>query len=190
MSLVLLAAPAVEPVTLAEAKAHLRIDGTAEDAFISSLIVTSRLHIEAALGLALITQSWAWTIDAWPKHASVELPMRPVQSIESVKIKAAGGAIMTLEDWRYVLDGSSALSRLLPTATRFPEPGAIAQGIEIRFTAGFGAAASATPAAIRQALLLLIAHWFENREPMSTDTPKRIPDTVSELLAPYRVVRL
>lgn len=66
MPLILTDGPAVEPVTLAEAKAHLRVDGTAEDTLIGSLIVTSRLHVEAAMGLALVTQSWSVFLDAWP----------------------------------------------------------------------------------------------------------------------------
>ena len=65
MALVLTSGPGVEPITLAEAKAHLRIDGSVEDTLILSLVITSRLHIEAALGLALITQGWSYFIDAW-----------------------------------------------------------------------------------------------------------------------------
>ncbi|MGE0628599.1 MAG: head-tail connector protein, partial [Hyphomicrobiaceae bacterium] len=113
MSLVLTAAPAVEPVTLAEAKAHCRIDESVEDAFLSSLIVTSRLHVEQALGLALVSQSWAWTLDAWPSDSSVVLPMRPVDSIESITLFAADGSPAELETWRYVLDGGAPPPRLL-----------------------------------------------------------------------------
>ncbi|MGE0627335.1 MAG: head-tail connector protein, partial [Hyphomicrobiaceae bacterium] len=164
------------------------------DAFLSSLIVTSRLHVEQALGLALVSQSWAWTLDAWPSDSSVVLPMRPVDSIESITLFAADGSPAELETWRYVLDGGATPPRLLPTATRFPDPGARALGIEIRFTAGFGSTAAEVPQPIRQALLLLVAHWYENREPVVSTArngePKRIPDTVSDLLMPYRLVRL
>ena len=89
MALVLTSGPAIEPVTLAEAKAHLRVDGSAEDTLIASLIITSRLHIEAALGLALITQSWSYFLDAWPPGNQLALPLRPVQSIAAVKLYAA-----------------------------------------------------------------------------------------------------
>ncbi len=84
MALIMNVGPVVEPVSLDEAKAHLRIDGGAEDALIISLILTSRLHIEAALGLALITQSWTLKRDAWPKGESVGLMLRPVQNIVAV----------------------------------------------------------------------------------------------------------
>ena len=204
MSLVLTAAPAVEPVSLADARAHLRVDGTAEDAFISSLIITSRLHIEAALGLALINQSWTWTIDAWPGVAGVEfpvwslspldrisrrdfdvgvaLPMRPVRTIDQIRIKAADGTPTVLAPQRYVLDGTSHPARLLPTLQALPNPGQPVQGIQIDFTAGFSAAASDVPAPIRLALQMLVAHWFENREPVLSGERAaaiRIPDTVS-----------
>ena len=190
MSLVLTAAAAVEPVTLAEAKAHCRIDGTAEDAFVSSLITTSRLQIEQALGLALITQSWIWTFDAWPSPGPVILPMSPVQAIDSVKIFAADGSPEVIESGRYVLDGNAMPARLLPTSTNLPDPGAKALGIEIAFSAGFGTTPSLVPQPIRHALLLLVAHWYENREPIAHKDMPRIPDFVSELLLPHRVVRL
>lgn len=194
MSLVLTAAPAVEPVPLADAKAHLRVDDTAEDGFIQSLIVTSRLHIEAAIGLALIEQAWSWTIDAWREGGGIALPMRPVREIGSVRIVAADMSYVTVDPARYVLDGHGAPARLLPATVPLPAPAIPAGGIEITFTAGFGVAPADVPAPIKQALHLLVAHWFENREPVSIGAaaarPHRIPDTVTELLAPYRIARL
>ncbi|MEL6623750.1 MAG: head-tail connector protein, partial [Pseudomonadota bacterium] len=66
-----------------------------------------------------------------------------------------------------------------------------AQTLTIAFRAGFGATAEDVPAPIRHALLMLIAHWFENREPVSFgQSASRIPDAVSDLLKPYRAVRL
>lgn len=192
MTLVLTAGPAVEPVTLAEAKAHLRVDGMAEDTLIASLIVTSRLHIETVLGLGLVTQAWTWLIDAWPDLAVLRLPMRPVQSIASVRIHAEDGSVLTLAPDAYVLDGNGAPARLVRRRGRaWPVPGRAANGIEIAFVAGFGDAASQVPAPLRQAVLLLLAHWYENREPAelgSVAVP--IPDEVSRLIAPYKTLRL
>lgn len=191
MSLLLTAGPAAEPVSLAEAKAHVRIDGAAEDGLLASLITTSRLHIEAALGLALITQSWQLQLDAWPKRGGVVLPLRPVQAIDAVRVTAFDGTVVTLEPSHYRCDGYGLPPRLLPAASPFPDPGANALGIEIAFVAGYGAAAADVPAPIRQALLHLVAHWFEHREPVHVGaTASRIPDMVSELLEPYRLVRL
>jgi len=191
MSLVLTAAPAVEPVTVDEAKAHLRIDHGDEDVLLGSLIATSRLHIEAALDLALITQSWSWRLDAWPDTTVVPLPMRPVQSIEAVRVRASDGSVELLTSEQFILDDATLRPRLLSASGAFPRPGVPALGIEVAFTAGFGSTAGEVPPPIRQALLMLVAHWYENRESVELGgASTRIPDTVSSLLAPYRKVRL
>jgi uncharacterized phiE125 gp8 family phage protein len=190
MSMAMTTAPTVEPVTLAEAKAQLRVDGTAEDAFLTSLIITSRLQIEAALGLALVTQRWRMTLDDWPGTGEIELPVRPVQSVESIAI-AAGGSVVTLDAGSYHLDGLGQRPRIVLVDIAPPPPETVADGIAIELTAGFGASATDVPAPIRQALLLLVAHWYENREPATQSAgTSGIPDAVSALLTPYRQVRL
>jgi uncharacterized phiE125 gp8 family phage protein len=192
MPLLLTSGPAVEPVTLAEAKAHLRVDGSAEDTLIASLIVTSRLHVEAAAGLALITQGWSWYLDAWPRGHALKLPLRPVQSIAAVRLYDEAGAAAALDPATYLLDGAAAPPRLVRHgALPWPKPSRIANGIEIAFTAGFGPAAADVPAPIRQAILLLIAHWHEHRSPLEDGVDAEpLPTMVSELLGPYRSVRL
>lgn len=191
MPLVLTSGPAAEPVTVAEAKAHMRVDGSAEDALIASLILTSRLHIETALGLALMTQSWRLVLDEWPRPGPVAVPIAPVQSVEAVNVRSLGGAITVVEPAEYVLDGASRPPRLVAVNGSWPAPGRKTGGIEIELTAGYGSTAASVPAPIRQALLLLVAHWYEHREPIEVGkTSTRIPDAVSDLLLPYRKVRL
>ncbi len=192
MSLVMTSGPALEPVSLAEAKAHLRVDGSAEDALIQSLIVTSRLHIEAALGLALITQSWSYFLDRWPKAGRLVLPLRPVAAISHVRVWSEEGASETLALSDFLLDGHGMPPRLvaLSGATALT-PARVANGIEVGFTAGFGAASMDVPATIRHALLLLVAHWYEHREPVEIGVGvNAVPAMVSDLLAPYRRRRL
>src|SRR5262245_32989817 len=116
MTLVLTSGPDVEPVTLAEAKAHLRVDTSDEDTLISSLVITSRLHVEAALGLALITQGWSYFLDTWPPRGVVKLPLRPVQSVVAVRLYAPDESIETLPADTYQLDGLSAPPRVLRAA--------------------------------------------------------------------------
>ncbi len=192
MPLILNAGPAVEPVTLPDAKAHLRIDGSAEDTLIGSLIVTARLHIESVLALSLVTQSWSWFFDAWPSGVALTLPLRPVQSIAAVRLYDADGGTTTLAPDTYVLDGASAPARLVRQgAGVWPSAGRTANGIEIAFISGFGDAATDIPEPIRQAVRLLIAHWYEHRTPFEVGagaTPP--PDMVEQLLAPYRLKRL
>lgn len=192
MPLVLTDGPAIEPLTLAEAKAHLRLDGTDEDTLIASLIITSRLHVEAALGLALITQGWSYFFDAWPPGRDVILPLRPVQTVTAVKLYGADTSVSVVPVDTYLLDGSSTPARLVRSAAlTWPTPSRIANGIEVCLVAGYGTDAASVPAPIRQAILLLVAHWYEHREPIeigAAGTP--VPPMVSDLLTPYRRVRL
>ncbi len=191
MSLQMTSGPAIEPITLAEAKAHLRVDGTDEDQLISSLILTSRLHIEAALGLALITQSWRLLLDKWPKTGEVRMPLRPLQAISDVKVYDTSGTPSQVSTGNYVADVTGNPGRLVATGLGLPIPGQKANGIEIAFTAGYGDAQTDVPAPIRQALLMLVAHWYEHRDPVEIGTPGvAIPAAVSRLLKPYRLARL
>jgi len=192
MPLVLTSGPAVEPVTLAEAKAHLRVDTTAEDTLIASLIVTSRLHVEAAAGLALITQGWSYFLDVWPPGPALKLPLRPVQAITAVRLYDESAVVTTLDPASYLLDGAGSPPRLVRQgAIVWPKPGRIANGIEVAFTAGYGNAATAVPGPLRQAILLLTAHWYDHRSPIEIGHhAEPVPDMVSELLSPYRSLRL
>ena len=192
MALILTSGPSVEPVSLAEAKAHLRVDGTAEDTLIGSLIVTSRLHVEAALGLALITQSWSYFVDAWPKGTELRLPLRPVQAIAAVQLYGPDESVTPVPPEIYLVDGHSVPPRLVRQGAKvWPKPVRSANGIEVAFVAGYGDTAADVPAPIRQAVLLLVAHWYENREPVEIGSATvAIPHGISELLQPYRAVRL
>jgi uncharacterized phiE125 gp8 family phage protein len=192
MPLVLTAGPAVEPITLTEAKTHVRVDGTAEDTLVASLIVTSRLHVEAGIGLALVTQSWSYFLDRWPPGPVLELPLRPVQTIDAVRLYDESAVATTVPPETYLLDGESAPARLVRQgALAWPRPGRVANGIEVAFTAGFGAAAAAVPGPIRQAILLLVAHWYEHRSPLEIGAAAEpVPGMVAELLGPYRSPRL
>ncbi len=188
MPLLLTSGPAIEPVTLAEAKAHLRVDASDEDTLIASLITSARIHIEAVLGRALITQSWSLFLDAWPPERMVELARVPVQSVDEVRVYDGDGAAVILDATSYVVDTVSEPARLVArAAAAWPQPGQAANGIEIRFTAGYGAAASDVPQPLRQAILLLVAHWFETREPVAMGArAMEVPATIIGLLAPYR----
>jgi len=190
MTLVLTAPPAVEPVTLADAKAQLRVDSSAEDILIGSLLLTARLHIEAALGLALITQGWRLVLDRFPRGSVVALPLQPVSAVTSVQTIAADGTVTTLASSAALLDPGPP-PRVIRTGTSWPTITAAANGVAISFTAGFGPTPADVPLPIRQAMLLLIAHWYEHRDPIEIGQPDTaIPKAVSVLLEPYRSPRL
>lgn len=145
MALVYRSGPAVEPLSLADAKAHLRLETSADDALVTSLIITSRLHIEAALGLALTAQDWTLVLDAWPATGVVTIPMRPVSAVTAVRVRAADGSASVVPPERYLFEGAGLPPRLVPVSDALPSPGRAAGGIEIDFTAGFGTAAASVP---------------------------------------------
>jgi len=194
MATTLLTAPGVEPITLTEAKAHMRIDHTAEDDTITEMIGAARQALEDTSDLALIDQTWRVQLDAWPDRAAsgiVELPKRPAQSITAVRVTSMDGTQATLPTMAYELISAGGLARLVKTPTAiWPSPGRIAGGIEIDYVAGYGDAASYVPRALRQALLMVIAHVYENRELLSRDSGTALPRGVEALLAPYKRVRL
>jgi uncharacterized phiE125 gp8 family phage protein len=191
MALVYRSGPAVEPVSLAEAKAHLRLETSADDALVTSLIITSRLHIEAALGLALTAQEWTLVLDAWPATGVVNIPMRPVSAVSAVRVRAADGSPVVIDPGTYIFEGAGIPPRVVPVAGAWPNPERAIAGIEVNFTAGFGTTAASVPEPVRQALKLLVAHWYEHRDPIEIGDPgTAIPAAVSALLQPYAVVRL
>lgn len=190
MALVMTGSPAGEPISLAEVKTHLRIDHSAEDLYLGGLILTSRLQIEAALGLALMTQSWRLTIRRWPGIETYPLPMRPVTAITALHAVREDGTLEPLPLSAASLDAGPPPAIVRPPAG-WPVPAGPFRSIAIDFTAGYGATATSVPSPIRQALLLLVAHWYERRDPYETaETSAGIPSAVSDLLLPYRSPRL
>lgn len=191
MPLVLIAGPSEEPVSVTEAKTHLRIDGNDEDTVIASLILAARLHIERMLDLALITQRWSLYLDRWPECGQVEIPLGPVQAVDSVTVYSAEHVGTVLDPEFYFVDTASRPARVVRNGNlSWPVPGRAANGIEIGFTAGYGPAARDVPPPVRHAILLLVAHWYEEREPVALGSPVQVPMTIASLVAPFRQVQL
>lgn len=176
--------PLAEPVTLAEAKAHLRVETAAEDDLIADLIAAARAHLEAATGLALISQGWRLCLDDWPPGGVVRLRRAPVQTVEAVTVYDADGMPAVLDTAAAVLDGRARPPRLhLPER---PAPGRVLNGIEIEFTAGFGPAGSDVPAELRRALLMHLAHLHEFRGAVPASAqPVAVPPGYERMIAPY-----
>ena len=187
MPAILTTPPAVEPVTLTEVKAHLRLGLSDEDDAITRMIVSARRYLEQQTGLVFITQGWSCFRDAWPEAGEVKLPVGPVQSLGDVKVLGEDDVAAVIDPAHYFLDSASRPARLVLRASRiWPPPGRAGNGIEIEVTAGFGATASAMPQPLREALLQLVAHWYGHRG----DESVRLPLTVESIVAEYREVRL
>jgi uncharacterized phiE125 gp8 family phage protein len=191
MAVVLTSGPAVEPVTVSDVKAHLRVDGTTEDVLIGSLILTSRLHIEAALGLALINQTWMLVLDRWPPGGAVDIPISPLQAVTAVRVRDLAGVAVLVPATSYVVDIASKTPRLVWNSIAPAYPTRAANGIEIDLSVGFGATAASVPAPLKHAIIMLAAHWYEHRDPVEIgSTTARIPDAVADIIQPFRKFRL
>jgi uncharacterized phiE125 gp8 family phage protein len=161
MTSYLLAGAAQEPVSLAEAKAFLRVDDGAEDGLITTLIGAARLHVEGVTGRALLAQTWRIVLDGWPENRCVGLPMSPFISLVAINAVDDGGALHPI-----------ALAQILSAPDRLLLPLTVEgmprlrerQGLEIDYVAGFGTEPADVPADLRHALLALVAHWFEHRD--------------------------
>jgi len=147
-----------EPVSLADARLHLRINAgdTSEDtAIIAPLITAAREYCENVTGRALAAQ----TIKAYPERFTriIQLPREPMVSVSAITYTDESGVTTTMASSNYIIDtvgGTVAIKELPTFSPRLVNP------IEITYSAGY----TLLPKAIRQAMLLLIGHWYENRE--------------------------
>ncbi len=184
----LLTGPTGEPVALVEMKLALRLDGDAEDALVERLITAARLHVSAVTGRGLVTESWRLSLDAVPRDRVVRLPVGPLVTVTALRTLGDDGAATEWPATGLVLAKSPALI-VLPEALASAERRALL-GIEIDYEAGYGTATD-VPADLRQAVAMLVGHWFEHREAAVVDvTTAQLPLGVHALLAPYREARL
>jgi uncharacterized phiE125 gp8 family phage protein len=189
MTLIRTVEPVAEPVTLAEAKAHLRLTATREDDLLSGLIRAARQEVERATGLALIDQHWRQVLDRWPASGLLKLPIQPVREILSVTVYGSEGEASVLNASAYEADLVSRPARLY--LAQKPGRLRILNGIEIDFRAGFGEAGTDVPDLLKRAMLLLVAHWYEFRAGFGpSDQPVAYPPGYERLIATYRAARL
>lgn len=186
MGLVMISGPLSEPLTLDEARAFLKVEATDDDALIQSLVVSSRMEVEAASRRRLITQSWRIVLDRAPPGGIVRLGLSPVQSVIAVRSRDATGlaTVLGAEAWQVDLASAPPRLRLLAIPATLT-PAAMA-AIEIDVVAGYGAALQ-VPEALRQAVRLVLSSRYELRGDPAGWT---IPAPVAALLAPFRTLSL
>lgn len=189
----LITPPTQEPITLNEAKTHLRVDGTAEDSLITGLIVAARQYVEATTHRAIMEQTWRMSIDEFPDDRVIYLSAPPLITIDNVTYYDEIGTKQTLSTASYFVDGDSEPGRLVLSSTeRWPATQERPNAVTVQFKAGYGVAAD-VPQAIKHAILMLVAHWYEHREAVVIGTSSTISTQVSfavdALLTPFRVWR-
>lgn len=188
MGLTLKVAPSAEPITLAEAKLHCKVDDTADDDLITALIVAARQQAEHRTGRALVSQQWELTLDRFPVD-SLDLPKPKLVSVQSVKYLDEDGVLQTLAGTEYQVVTDELVGRILPTYGKsWPscrvQPGSVA----IAYTCGYGAAAD-VPASIKSWIKMAVGTMYGQREAIITGTiVAEVPrDFFAGLLDPYWV---
>jgi len=184
---ILIDAPAVEPVSVDEMRAFLRLNEAAEDELVATLIKTARHCVEAASGRVLIAQTWRLALDRWPHNGVVTLPLSPLIAVESVRIFDADGPPATVSTAHYRVNPASDPPGIVVDAAAL-DPGRALQGIELDVRVGYGDDPDAVPAPLRQAIRMLAARWFEHRGDEPDDALP--PPDILALIAPFRRARL
>lgn len=159
----------------------------AEDDLLNALITSAREYAETFQRRAYITQTWELWLDKWPNKNYIQIPLPPLQSTDfSIKYYDTDDTEADFSSDNYFIDIKSEPGRAVlnygekwPSTTLRP-----VNGICVTFKAGYGDAATAVPNKVKQAMLLLISHWYENREPIATTgaMPKEMPMSVESIL--------
>ena len=182
--------PAVEPLTVAEAKLHLRVDTTEDDTYIGTLITAAREWVENYLDRTLITTQLILRAAEFPTE-ELELPRPPMV--------ASGTATAVVITYTLADTTTATLSTALYRVDRTTTPGNVApiingtwpsdviedaNAVAVTYWAGYGPTSASVPATIRHACLMLIGHWYERRSAVLTGTiSKAIEFAVESLLA-------
>ncbi|MCI5047627.1 MAG: hypothetical protein MRY59_08995 [Aquisalinus sp.] len=194
MSLELITPATADPVTLAQIKAHLRLDPAETDADTELLQFqeAAREQLERLAGISFLTQTLRWTTRlsqaaTWPAQASLILPRAPVTAVTELLLLPSADS--GDGHWQMLPAADYTLLPGLPGEVLFHTAPQQADRLRITFAAGWSMAED-IPAPLIQALLLLIAHYHERREPYENDRINAVPASVQALIAPWRRVQL
>lgn len=191
---VLVTAPTIAPVTLTEVKAQLDVSYTDKDTMITGLIAAATAHLDGwtgILGRCLCEQTWRQDYDDF--RWCMRLPLFPVISITSVKYTDTAGVEQTINSANYTLknDDLGAYVEFISTYS-FPALNAENAAVRIVYLAGYADIAgtpktSSVPDAIKQAMFLLIRHWFDNPSAVNVgNIATALPHSIDALFSPYR----
>lgn len=192
MTLKLITAPASEPISLAEAKLHCKVDGDEDDALLTALIQAAREEAEHEVGRPLITQTWEKVLDEFP-FGEIYLGKPNVLSVTSIKYYDEAQIEQTMPSSSYSLDAENdADCWLLPAInTEWPATLDTANAVRVRFTCGYGSASN-VPATIKAWMLVRIATLYKHREEfVSGVSVTKLPEQFTDrLLDRFRVYGL
>jgi len=196
MPIRLITAPTVEPITLTEAKAHLRVDHNQDDTLILGMVEASRIYCEQWTARAFITQTWELVIDKFPV-AEIQIPLPPLQSVTSIKYDDGNGVEQTLGIDQYEVDNVNQPGWVVPVTTGWPRGIWLGiNSVRIRYVAGYLPGtdspvdlAANVPQSLKAAMYLCLGQWYDQREDIVVGTViNKVPTgNVDYLLRQYRV---
>lgn len=182
-------APSQALLELTDAKAHLRVLHSDEDALIEGLVAAAQAHLDGfsgVLGRALVTQEWSRSFDGLPACTSFRLPLGPLGDAVSVTYFDAAGVEQSFTDFHAVADAIGPMV-VLTDGAQWPSTATRPDAVTVTWTCGYGDPAD-VPAAIIHAAKLLIGHWYANREAAAPSGMNDLPMAVQALIAPYRAI--
>ncbi len=208
MNKTLIVPPSIEPVSLAEAKLHLRVDHGDDDTLISNLIISCRQLVESHLNMALIEQTWLWAFDRWEDVAKfktsannvvlpfttgggryVSVPRGVISAVVSINTYDENDTATPWDIPNVIIDqGDGRIC--LRYGTVWPKPSRSSLGVEIIYKAGFGASADDVPAPIRHAVLNMVAYYYDLRGNGLNCPITVITNPALTMLAPFKMRRL
>jgi len=190
----LIAATAVATVTTAvtdaDIRTHLHIDAGDASALVNTYINTAEDYCEKFQNRAYIEQIWYLYLDEFPRASFIAIPLPPLMSVSSVTYYGTGGTANTMASGTtYIVDTYSEPGRLsLAYGESWPSidmrP---VNGVRVKFTAGYGSAATSVPTFVKQAIKLLVGHWYEHREDTDIKLLENIPAGADSLLMFERI---
>ena len=180
-------APTAEPLQVSEVRRHLALDDSYYDDYLSSLVQVTRAQVQAHTHRQLVTATYDLKLDALPAgQQTLAIPYGQLQSITSISYTDTAGASQTWSSSNYDVSTAREPGTIRPGHGEvWPVARLEQEAATVRFVSGYGAA-GAVPQAIKQAMLLLIGHYFNNREQSIVGvTASEIPQGAAALLAPF-----
>lgn len=183
-------APTAEPLDLAQALAHLRVDSADSDDYVTALIAVARQAAEDRTDRTLLPSTWTLRLPSFPTADSgaIDLLKPPIIGVASVQYLDPDGVLQTADSSTYVVDTQTEPGRLIPLGGSWPATALHPQAVTVVYTAGY-ASAAAVPAPIKQWMLLAIGDLFEARN-RSAERPQVPQGFADGLLDPYRMLGL
>jgi len=179
-------APVQPAVTPEEAKRQISVWDGSQDDYITQLIIAATGAVERATARALITQTWRLSLDEFPCD-EIRIPRPPLIAVSSITYVDDNGTTQTLDTDLYSVTTDAEPARIEPAYGEvWPAARCQREAVRVTYTAGYGATSESVPEPIRHAILLMVAHWYNCREPVVEGQLMEVPMSAKWLIDGYK----